>query len=87
MYAGWLMGWHMGYCDPHTAPWPLQVMEKEKHNKDIGVPWAWNDGPFKPKNERKMEIIQGKLDNDTRGQLVVYRGKGYGRHWVTVGRK
>lgn len=77
-----LRGQHTGYCDPHTAPGP--AMRKEGHNQDRGISWAWNDRPFKPKGRGKMEIIRGKLDNDTR---VVYRGKGYGRCWVAVGRK
>lgn len=83
--TGWLMGQHMGYCDPHTAPGPAR--EEEEHNQDLGISWAWHDGPFKPKGRGKREIMQGKLDNDTRGQLVVYCGKGYGRCWVTIGRK
>lgn len=71
------MGQHMGYCDPHTAPGP--VRKEEEHNQDLGISWTRDDGPFKPNGRGKMEIMQGKLDNDTRAQLVGYGGKEYGR--------
>lgn len=75
--TGWFMDQHMGYCDPHTAPGPAR--EEEGHNQDLGISWTWDDGQFKPNGRGKMEIIQGKLDNDTRAQVVAYGGKEYGR--------
>lgn len=78
----WLMGRHMGYCDPHTAPGP--AMEKEEQNQDLGISWAWDDGPFKPKGRGKMDIMQEKLGNDT-GQKRTTGGLSWQGVWKVLG--
>ena len=75
-----LAGWCVGTRSNATHAQPLAKTQRKGPNQDIGMSWAWDDGPFGvpsvPKGRGKMETTEEKPGNDPSGQLVGYHGRG-----------